>query len=458
MVRCLLVSLFLAVPVFASPLESLLPRWWKTAESRAAQIPEEDRKPLERAIIFTDFSAEPREKTLQALLFAIALRPQDVRGPLTLLAYAGDQEDYDAALTFLDELYRRRAGIDSRSAMDWQSGRAELLLSLGRWSEALTIQRQLVAAHDADAYDRILLAVLEKIGGNDQPFAKIIAECPTDPDGVSEPGEYCWDVARSIATRVMNRFMNESPKAITDILAGRGGAEKQSWPERMHGLVSLAVRDFEKARPELEAVLTAPDAPDFVKDDAIYLMISGSTSQLPPERMLALIDCWFARRSAQFPPLPDDAWERLRTLPPPKPRPEQTGGESGCMQHDGNAKLPLPLNDYCVEFLLLSRSVVASNLGNQPVLRETAERMLALSIANGGRLSLLPDVLRRAAELRVDHKDDVRAMQYAATILPDALMTERIEKAAREQTQRVLTPWDSPTRVPAQPAASCIDE
>lgn len=457
MVKRLLFLLLLTVPAFAqSPLEKLLPEWWKEASAKAEVVPEERRKPLHRNIVFNQSSGLSKEQRLQELLFAVALRPHGIAGiflPDEARRFRGvsetTKEDEAAARNFLEQLYRQHAGTDSEAAAQWQSGFAELLLAWGRYEEALELQRQAVAVDD-HPYKRILLGVIEKYNGNDEAFAKMIAACPDDPEGISTREQYCWDVARSIVRRTSAR--DEKARIVrSDILAGRGAATTLPWDDRMHGLVLLARRDRAAAPAELQKVLAAADAPKYVKDDAVYMLIETTEGSSRNPTTLPLIDCFFERRKAAFPPLPEKAWEDLRTLMTAEAKALAPENGDACMQHHAQREEPLDLQSQCVARLLLARTLHGLE-DKGAIAKQTAEWAVAISLQSGRPIPLLARILEIAA---AGNFNDARAMQYVGSLpRQNGLVEGQITKAVREQTQRVTAPWDSPVSAPSQ-ATNC---
>jgi hypothetical protein len=455
--------LLLTAPLFAqSPLTKQLPVWWLEAEDAAAKVPVQERKPRERAIVDNP-APRDAEKAIRSMLMAIALRPQDARGAeyLTgaapffraqdgIVSAAKHDEDEQAAITFLVDLYARHSGTASAEQVEWQSGQTELLLALGRWKEALPLQREVVARTD-DTYKKVLLGVVERLNGNGEPLAKLLADCPDDPK--SE----CDEIARSIVNRMAVRLDEGTPlpQAAKDILAGRATETLAPWEERMHGLTSLSARLGHAADDELRAVLAAPDAPEYVKDDAVLLLAMAAVNDEGPA-FGSLMECWFARRHAVFPPVTADSWEQLRELMNVQPEKVPEHFQTECYQHDAKEAVPFDRGLPCVGLLLESELDWATEQKNEAAARQIVERAVGISLA---RKRALPN-LSNFFLVYAMRFPNARARQYVGSLnYPWEGVTpwsEEVREAARQQTQRVLSPWDSPSKALVLPAADCV--
>ncbi|HEX8617187.1 MAG TPA: hypothetical protein VF911_06355, partial [Thermoanaerobaculia bacterium] len=181
----LLATTVLEAGVPASPSKAELHEWMREALAAAEKIPAEQRREMMREIDF----GNTRLDDIKEDLYRIALRPQfysaynlvlDVQMPrqggmfLTLEESAADRA---AAEEFVVELYRSRMGTASEEARNWQHGLAEFLLTMGRWKEALPLARG-VYEQDRDAYTTTLLAVIEKLNGDNELFETVMKDCP----------------------------------------------------------------------------------------------------------------------------------------------------------------------------------------------------------------------------------------------------------------------------------------
>jgi hypothetical protein len=439
-----------------SPLTKQLPGWWREAEDTAAKVPAEERKARQRAITHNPAPKNP-EEAIRVMLLAIALRPQDVSGAEQLIIAArnipvqDDSNHFQAARTFVDELYARYAGTATEEQVQWQSGRSEFLLTLGRWKEALPLQREVVARND-DTYKKVMLAVIEKLNGDDEPFAKIMADCP------SRPGEAdCRVIANTFMIRMSYWLGDKLPLAAREIMAGRGVARPEGWEERIHGLTILAHNLPKAADPELQALVAAPEAPAYVKDDAVFLMASLTRRTSSHQDIGPLVDCWFLRRKAEFPLMSPEGWEQLREIikmPPILNVPPDF--EWGCLEQDAYRAVPLDLSEACVGDLLFDATFSAVDRKDELGAKQIVERAVALSLALGRPIRRLDQILDVAAS----RFNNARVMQYVGSLqypYPDVEpWTPEIRAALRKQTQRVSTPWDSPVKAPSRATADCL--
>ncbi|HEY0160543.1 MAG TPA: hypothetical protein VGF28_24870 [Thermoanaerobaculia bacterium] len=452
----LLVSLLLSAAVAEaavapSPSKAELYEWMDAAFAFAAKIPVDDRPPLARHSGLPDSAT--REERMQAALRTIALRPQ-YYGAYQLLVHAQTPRDdrtfnkeemaadRAAAEDFVVELYRSRAGTANEEQLNWLSGLAELLLTTGRWKEALPLQRELVA-HEGSTYARVALALMEKLEGNGAPYAEIMAKCPDAPEGYGDPDAYCGDVTRSLLNRMTSLVpVSQHPPAVVEILTGKA-VPAATIEDRLHGIHVLLNANRAAAEAELNALLTS-DAPRWAKNDALLmLMDSAAYSGRDSNELLTAIDCYLAHRGATVQSMTAAQWQGLLMRKPPaaEKRFIQTDS-SECMQHHGRQEESIDTNLECLVHVLQFRHIAASSLREHEVVRQTTEWLAAL-VASSGRGLVNLSRMMTIGSMNVPSAEARQQIQQYVAQLPatDGYVVERSTPAVRQQTKRVGEPW-----------------
>lgn len=445
----LLFTLALPLSAAVTPSKAELHAWLDEGLQAAAKVPEEHR----RALAYSLPTAHTRDDRFKLALLKIALRPggngwYDFVGaaksvPGTTIP---TQRDYDervqAALEFLDGIYRARAGMDTPIARQWQSGLAEMLFCTGKFDEALRLQRE-VADREPEAYRVILLAIMEKAAGNDEPFAKIKAECPKPAFDYEGTGpQYCSAVIRSIAHRTMGSLpVDRVPAAIRAMLTD-GTVD---WRERMHGFEILREYAAAGVREQLEAILASSDAPAWAKDDALFALVRQAMTADDWPRAASLMDCWFRRTGITFERATAETWQKVAAMPydPEK----EVRVLPDCYRHHDPDE---PASRSCVLYGLMVRFFGA---GNDPAGRRAAlDELAPYVVRNGTGLKLLSDFLSNLGKGR-----DARVLQYNATMQTPALFPEDTSAAVRTQSARSapLTPWDPEQAKDANRSSNC---
>lgn len=450
-------SMHAAVP--SSPSKAELQEWLDEALQLAAKTPPEQRRDI--AMGFANGDYDNRTEEIKAAVMVIAFRPQ-FYGPYRLLQAMSTPRaagllkpeeiaaDEAAATQFIEETYRARMGTRSAEALDWQSGLADFLASVGRWKEALPLQRA-VTAIDASPYSKVFLAVLEKFEGNDAPYAEIMANCPPPPEQYAHMGSsYCVQAARSIVQRMA--VSGPLSRVAQEILTGR--AAPMDWGSRMHGMHTLVGSNPDDAEKELRAILADAKAPAWVKDDAVAFLTELATARQDHPRLLALTECFLTRRGATFPPVTAETWQQLIMMEPlPADRAVLPYDDSHvCAQHDSEATEPFVLASGCTTQMLTWQLAAALNTKNIPAARRAVERMASVVVTHGAGIANLNQMFFIYGAMT---RDDT-VSQFAA-LLPgkrDEVLEERLNEAVRKQTKRINEPWTSPTQV-TSPAQSC---
>jgi hypothetical protein len=421
------------------------------AFAAAEQVPAEERRALAHGFASAKGT---REERIKASLMSIALRPQ-YYGPSRLLLSVQiprdgkmsinpeeNAADRAAAEEFVVELYRSRAGTASEEQLNWLSGLAELLFTAGRWKEALPLQRELVA-NEGSTYAKVALALMEKLDGNDAPYAAITANCPPAPEGYERPAQYCADVSRSLLKRMTGLApASQQPPAVAEILSGRAVAGT-SMETRMHDLHILMNGNREAARAELNAILATPDVPDWARNDAILMLMNLTAQGGNPNELMMHVDCYLSRRGATVQTMTAAQWQELLMLEPPSEETRFIQSDfNDCMQHHGKNREPIDTDLGCLAHVLQFRHMAALNLRADDRMRQTNEWMAALVLKSGRGLLNLTRMLT-IGSLNVRSEGARQQVQQYVAQLPagDWFTAERSEPAVRQQTKRVSEPW-----------------
>jgi hypothetical protein len=439
--------------VLPSPTKAELHEWMREAMEMAEKVPADERRDLAMSFANSEYTA--REDQIKAALLSIALRPQ-FYGPYRLLRTMSEPRavglvkaeeiaaDEKAATEFIEEIYRPRIGVSSQEARDWQSGLADFYATTGRFKDALTLQRP-VTEIDGSAYDKVFVAVLEKLNGNDAPFAAIMANCPPPPEQYAHMGAtYCVQAARSIVQRMA--ISGPLTKVAQEILAGR--AMPMDWSNRMHGMHTLVANSPDAAEQELRSILADPKAPEWIKQDALAFLVEAAVVRQDSAKILALTECFLTRRGVAFPAVSADTWQQLIMMEPlPANRVALTnaGDDHVCFQHDSDKAEPFVLTEGCTSEMLMRQLSGALNTRNIPAARRAVERMASvvatkqIGIAHLNQMFVLYAAMTR----------EQTAGQFAA-LLPgerDGVLEEHLREPVRQQTKRVGEPWAAPTNI-----------
>jgi hypothetical protein len=448
----LLVTTVLQAGVPASPSKAELHEWMLEALAAAEKIPAEERRAKMREIDFGD----TRLDEIKEDLYRIALRPQfynaynlvlDAQLPrqggmiVTLEESAADRA---AAEEFVVELYRSRMGTASEDARNWQHGLAEFLLTMGRWKEALPLARG-VYEQDRDAYTTTMLAVIEKLNGNNEMFEAVMKDCP---ELDNEHGDhFCTDVALSLANRMTHVLPGDKiPPGIRDILSGKAKPEA-TWADKLRGLAILQERDAKATDTALRDIIATADLPAWVKDDAMILLMETSSRLGNKGLALNLSDCWLGRRGATAPVVDAATWQRLLAME--KPRKEDEGirmNVAACRQVGAEARVPLDPAGDCIAGLLQYQALGITNPGDRDASRQAIEWMASIVATTGRGMRTLATllVLSRAAAETPEERDNV--LRYVAQLpVESKQLADETAPAVRTQTQPVTQPWASPT-------------
>lgn len=404
MSRILTFALFalISIRVFAAtapdPSVHELREWMKEAFAAAERVPVDARRDLAQR----GTSSRSRVERIRSALFTIALRPQYF-GPYRLVGAmelphdmtegfvspermaeikTQSAADRAAAEEFIEELYGARAGTGDEEALNWAHGLAEFRLTMWRWKDALPLIRD-VTQFDRDGYTLTMLAVIEKLNGNHEPFAEIAANCPEKHEEFGDG--LCVVVARSLANRMRAIGGGKLPPEMEDILSGKA-SPRMNWSERMHDLFTLARSNRSAAKKALREIRLNPDAPDWAQDDAVFTLGLIAFDQQEWEHSLQLTDCWMTRVGLAFPAVTGETWQQLAAAERDEAEAyiaPDSGGES-CLQHDDKEKVRFEPASPCMADLLMMRMVAASNSRNVALAKLATEQMAAV-VADSGK-------------------------------------------------------------------------
>jgi hypothetical protein len=449
----LLATTVLEAGVPASPSKAELHEWMREALAAAEKIPAEQRREMMREIDF----GNTRLDDIKEDLYRIALRPQfysaynlvlDVQMPrqggmfLTLEESAADRA---AAEEFVVELYRSRMGTASEEARNWQHGLAEFLLTMGRWKEALPLARG-VYEQDRDAYTTTLLAVIEKLNGDNELFETVMKDCPELDN--EHGNHFCTDVALSLANRMTHVLAADNiPPGIRDILSGKA-KPRATWADKLRGLAVLKERDPKAADTALREIIAAADLPAWAKDDAIILLMETSSRLENTGLALNLSDCWLARRGAKAPVVDAAFWERLLMMEkPPKEHEGLRMNVAACRQVGAEASVPLDPAGDCIVGLLQYQALGITNPGDRDAARQAIEWLASIVATTGRGMRTLATLMTLSARMTTETPEErANVLRYAAQLpVESKTLTDNTSEAVRTQTRPVTQPWSSPT-------------
>lgn len=414
----------------AATIDTKLGKTFDDAAAFAATIPADQRKATQRRLLEEiDDMTEAGPLRARTIVQAIVLRPQDARGAWLLLRAGTDTKMSSRELAeYVEHLYRSRAAAIGPEAPDWEAGLREVLLYLGKDEEALRLTQN---RHDRSDYDRMLLATLEAIRGNDAAIDAALAQC----DDVN----FCHSVVWSVATRTARIRTQLTPATVTPIVERTIAWYEDDWPARLESTRILARLDPKRGRAALTKMYATPAMPDGALLDALHIDAELSFAEKDHLRTIALRDCWLVLRDVTIPPLAPDAWTRFAALP----EPARPGGD-GCAEKKDDD----PILTDCTTRLLTQRMYDAMYIRDWPLAQQSIEKLLAHVTVHG----LAPTVVRGTlAELAItmsrdgDANDAARIVRYLdAQELPNVVkfkLDDAVRKRLPQSSEVTLDPW-----------------
>lgn len=424
------------LPVEAAVSRDQLRTWFAKAMDAAREVPAEERYDATNALSFEGSA----EEVVKACLLKMALRPNS--DAWSRLPPAVSPAERPVVMEFIDSEYRARAGLDTRDGRQWQAGLADMLFTTGRHAEGLALMRPVVAHGDASAYAINLLAIMEKVAGNEEAYARIAADPPTPVPSASteDPKTYFRGVARRVLER-MQSANAQIPPQMVDILG-----EGPTWRDRLIGLSMLAWSDGPRAEPELLRLLTDPKTPATAYDDLLFALIEAlNSSSANGARLLEALECWMARRGLTPRAATAEHWASLRDSAPRK----VIANERACYRFDS----PAEVTAECEVFIADNYQLAAMNAENDEALRRAIEWHVALERTSGVGWDLVHVAKRAATE-----EERTRIFLVAAPLPRIPAMAwqdeeEQLAAAVRNHPeQKVTVPWPP---VPAMRAPKC---
>ena len=433
----LAILLIVTVRVDAALTKSDLQAWLEEALAQAQQVPPEERRDAAYSVKLT---GKPEEK-VKACLLKIALRPTS-SGWLNLLGVV-PPEDEQFVREFLESEYRARAGMESEERRSWQQGLAEMLFTTGRFADGLELLRPVVVHGGASAYAVDLLAIMEKVAGNEEAYRRVAADPPQPEPSVSsdEATTYFQSVVKSVTDRMGSVMPREKvPPQMAEML-GSGA----TWKERMRGLVMLASADPAAAERELAKVLGDSTPPPWVHEDALLALAQAlGSSSANGARMLNVLECWIARRGLTSRKATAETWEALRHLPSPS-QPSSFEELRQCFRfEDHDTTTP------ACELAIASRLYIAAvNAKSHEALQRTIEWNAALTVEHRRDPAAIATDLLIAANRAPSDEQRSQILRYLGSFPSRDLgeFEEEVADAVRRQTVRgVNAPWSNAPR------------
>ena len=422
--------------VDAAVSRAQLRTWFAEAMDKAREVPVEERYDATNALSFEGST----EEVVKTCLLKMALRPNsDAWSRLPFAVPAAERPEVEE---FINSEYRARAGLDTRDGRQWQAGLADMLFTTGRHAEGLALMRPVVAHGDASAYAINLLAIMEKVAGNEEAYARIAGDPPKPAPSASmeDPETYFRTVARSVLER-MQSAKAEIPPQMVDIL-GAGS----TWRDRLIGLSMLARSDGPRAEPELLRLLTDPKTPTPVYDDLLFALIEAlNWSSENGTRLLEALECWIGRRGITPRAATEAHWAALLDSSPRR----VIENRRACYRFDG----PAEVTEECEVFIARNYQLAAMNAENNEALRRAIEWHVALKRTSGVASDLLLAAKRAATE-----EERTRILLFVGPLPRTAKMAsqdeeEQLAAAVRNDPEhKVTVPWPP---VPAMRAPKC---
>jgi hypothetical protein len=410
--------------------------WFAEAMDAARKVPSEERYDATNALNFEGSI----EEVVKTCLLKMALRPNsDAWLRLPWVVSPGERSEVKE---FIDSEYRARAGLDTYEGRQWQAGLADMLFTTGRHAEGLSLMRPVVAHGDASAYAINLLAIMEKVAGNEEAYARIANDPPKPVPSASmeHPKTYFQSIVRSVLQR-MQSANAEIPPQMVDILSAGS-----TWHDRLIGLSTLAREDGERAEPELLRLLNDPKTPAPIYDDLLFALIEAlNQSSDNGARLLEALECWITRRGITPRAATAANWASLRDSVPRK----VIANKLACYRFHGAAEVTAE----CEVYIAGNYEVAAINANDNEAFRRAIEWHVALERTSNVASNLLLLAKRAATE-----EERTRILLFVAPLPRAASMSrpdeeEQLAAAVRNNPEQKMTvPW-SP--VPEMRAPKC---
>jgi hypothetical protein len=359
-------------------------------------------------------NGDAEKSLLRRGLRSIALQPR-----LTLLANElfmidlpqenGTNFGDEAVRSFVEQLYRTRASSDRADAAEWRSALPAVLLMRGKTADAGKAATAWLAEAPPDriSFARSMAAVIDSTLGGKPDFGKVLATCKAKADwDVARDGEEREYCLQSMAWLVINTFRileTAAPRGLAETAFRLAALEPADAAMRMTLLEEAAVVDADGSEKRFYEILASKTSKE-TQIDAVYQLAALAIDR-HPERVAALMDCWFRMHGVAFPPFSEDDWTRLAAMP------EREGEVSkDCFGPDVDA-----VASDCVVSAMQLRMHAAIRAKQWDIARQSVERLVAATVSNSASP---PSAAREALfEFALQISHDEEHMDEAGPIL-----------------------------------------
>jgi hypothetical protein len=421
-------------------------------EKAIAAVPPEDR-PAEASRLLDEvrYAEDDAANTLlRAGLRGIALWPRQTLLANELLMMARPQDkgttfDEDDVGAFVEQLYRSRAANDGSNGAEWRSALPAVLLMRGRTADAGKAATAWLAEAPPDriSFARSMAAVIDSALGGKPDFAKVLATCKAKAEWVvardGEEREYCLQAMSWLTVNTFKILGSAAPRALAETAFLLAALQTADAPIRLTLLKKAAIVDAEGAEKRFYEIL-ASNASKETQVDAIHELAKLAIDR-HPERVAALMDCWFRMHGVSFPPFSEDDWTQLAAMP------EREGELSkDCFGPDVDA-----VASDCIVSAMQLRMRAAIRAKQWDIARQSVERLVAATVS---RTDSPPAAARTAVfELGVHISFDEEHMDEAGPILGyvdanphDATIERWLVEGWRPIARASSAPWRGHTR------------
>ena len=371
---------------------------------------------------------------------AWAMRPFDDRTTFRLVQHARKDGTLELLKSTLQSVIdRQREG--ARGA-EFERAELALLFYTGDQSEARTLGEKLAAQQLRGHAERdaIFLAILERIAGDDEAYARSIASCAPFSSayrsnyGPTGGGNPCEQLAWGIAFRALYALEEKSPRAVQRIMVDSIAAHPNDVITRISSIAALQLADPNAASEQWEALHRRTDLDLGARLHVVEEQIGNAALRLDFEQAVRSTDEWLVLARAPdggFDPL---WWVELAAAP--------ATPYCGVMCADDPVRAKLE-----------ARAVYAEELGHWLDAQRSLEEVMARVHGLDGFGTLRMPLLRlAAAELDARREEAERIIGYVAaqplnSLEEKTLLDVLIAKLGRApKTQS--SPWSSPKREP----------
>jgi hypothetical protein len=263
-----------------------------------------------------------RSTERDSALRALGVRPsylavQWILRSMRLGVFPEADAQYTEMRQAIGQLIRTHAAADGERAAEWQKPLIAYLLYTGATSEALEIARKRLAAagSGAEAYDRVVHAVLERIHGDDKPYRTLLANCPPAPPSHVErfgrPASaqlYCLETLTALADHITLHHGRRTPAPVVEMIGELIAAWPLSSDQPIRLMRALGRADSAAASRRFEELLDNRAASPETRLEAIRGLREEAERVEDFHRAFAWSDLWMETVGFRPPPFTTAAW------------------------------------------------------------------------------------------------------------------------------------------------------